>query len=385
MWMRPYAAIIDGNLTPRLEFYVENGTIMDIRPQSGPSDPYILSPAFVNAHSHLEYRGFQDALKEPSYWPWISKLASLKPTQDLEQVRLDTLLAAKENHQTGVALIGEWSDRPYSGEAMTKAGLKGILYQEVLTVGFTNAETTEDIFKQIKKKRKNNENHYDGPILWGPHAPYTVHPETLSYLANQHQPFSIHVAETEIEDQFFEGKGGPIADFCLKYGFPLKPTGTRVFEYLEEKGIVQEGAQFVHCCALQVQDVEIMAKVGVRAAHCPRSNKRLQCPYAPIREMLDVGVLVGLGMDSPASGSTIDMFAEMRAALKLSQERRAPLSPEEVWNMATTMGALSLGTSDWKIQKGSHVPLIQIWISDAASTKDLIQKSAPELVRWVKS
>jgi cytosine/adenosine deaminase-related metal-dependent hydrolase len=128
-----------------------------------------------------------------------------------------------------------------------------------------------------------------------------------------------------------------------------------------------------------------MAKVGVRAAHCPRSNKRLQCPYAPIREMLDVGVLVGLGMDSPASGSTIDMFAEMRAALKLSQERRAPLSPEEVWNMATTMGALSLGTSDWKIQKGSHVPLIQIWISDAASTKDLIQKSSPELVRWVKS
>lgn len=383
MWMRPYAAMIDGKFKPGLDVYIEQGTIMDIRPQTSPSDPYILSPAFVNAHSHLEYRGFQDALTEHSYWPWISKLASLKPVQDPAQVRLDTLLAAKENHQTGVALIGEWSDRPYSGEAMTKAGLKGIIYQEVLTVGFTNGENLEDNFNQINKKRENNEKHYCGQILWGPHAPYTVHPETLSHLAKQHQPFSIHVAETELEDQFFEGKGGPIADFCLKYDFPLKPSGTRVFEYLEEKGVVQKGAQFVHCCALQVKEVEILAKTGVTVAHCPRSNKRLQCPYAPIREMLDAGVLVGLGMDSPASGSAINMFAEMRAALKLSEERDAFLLPEEVWKMATTMGALSLGTSDWEIKKGSHVPLIQIWLSGVTSTKELIQKGSPDQVRWV--
>ena len=384
MWLKPYAIIKEGSVKPGHEVYFEDGIIKEIRPYTSSPDPYILSPAFVNAHSHLEYRGLQDAISEASYWPWIRELTSRKFLQDVQQVRLDTILAAMENRQTGVALIGEWSDRPYAGEAMTKAGLKGILYQEVLTVPFANGESAEEMLGLIhQKKRNRNEQHYNETIFWAPHAPYTVHSEMLAFLARQGQPLSIHVAETELEDQFFLGKGGPIADFCTKYQFPLKPTGTRTFEYLEQLGLVKKGVQFVHCCALLTQDVECMAKAGVTVAHCARSNKRLGCPIAPVREMLDAGILVGLGLDSPASGGSPDMFAEMRAVLELSETRKALLYPEEIWKMATIMGAKTLGQQDWDIKEGAHLPLIQIWQSEIRSTKELIYKGSPEKVSWV--
>ena len=63
---------------------------------------------------------------------------------------------------------------------------------------------------------------------------------------------------------------------------------------------------------------EHLAEGEVMIAHCPRSNLNLGCPLPDVRRMLDMGLKVGLGMDSPASSGPIDMFAEMRAMMTVS-------------------------------------------------------------------
>ena len=71
-------------------------------------------------------------------------------------------------------------------------------------------------------------------------------------------------------------------------------------------------------------DIATLAESGAAVAHCPRSNLRLHCGVAPVAELLAAGVTVGLGTDSLGSNDSLDMFAEMRAAVDGEQGARSP-------------------------------------------------------------
>jgi 5-methylthioadenosine/S-adenosylhomocysteine deaminase len=87
----------------------------------------------------------------------------------------------------------------------------------------------------------------------------------------------------------------------------------------------------------------------VPVAHCPRSNALLGCGIAPVAELRQAGVVVGLGTDSPASTPSFDVFEEMRTAIYLARarERRAEaLQPAEALRMATSDSARALQLDD---------------------------------------
>jgi 5-methylthioadenosine/S-adenosylhomocysteine deaminase len=68
-----------------------------------------------------------------------------------------------------------------------------------------------------------------------------------------------------------------------------------------------------------------------------------------VPELLEAGLVVGLGTDSPASALTFDMWDEMRAAILVARARsRRPdaLGAERVLRMATLDGARAIGLDD---------------------------------------
>ena len=76
-------------------------------------------------------------------------------------------------------------------------------------------------------------------------------------------------------------------------------------------------------------------------AHCPRSNALLGCGIAPLTDLLDAGVRVGLGTDSPSSAIDFDMWAEMRTAIMLARARTGradALSAATALELATLRG-----------------------------------------------
>ncbi|MBI5706343.1 MAG: amidohydrolase family protein [Armatimonadetes bacterium] len=381
MTLRPFGIVLNGTLELGLEVELYARVVAEIRPHRGVPDPYILSPAFVNAHSHLEYRGLQGAMQETQWWPWVREITDRKREQKLQDVRRDALLAAQENVRTGVGLIGEHTDRPVSAEALEAAKLPGVLFQEVIT--FFEAEAPAEKLRSVAARAEEQRRAGCAPVFLNPHAVYTVDQDTLSSFGASSDPISLHLAESPEESRFTREGAGPIAEMYRRFGVPYKPTGKSVYETARDLGLVRPGAQLVHCCDLSPREIEDLAQHGAKVAHCPRSNQALGCPAAKVREMLDAGVMVGLGMDSPASGGPIDMFEEMRAALAVSASRGAGLSPEEVWRMATSMGAASLGRVGWEIQAGANIPLIKVHLDDASATEDVILRGSPTKVERV--
>jgi 5-methylthioadenosine/S-adenosylhomocysteine deaminase len=388
-WIRPEGIIINGVLERGLKIALVDGVIQEIRASNHKSEPFIISPAFVNAHSHLEYRGMLDKIPHPEYYDWIYELSRLKPLESPEFVLEHCDLAAIENRQTGVAWIGEHSDRPGSADAMVKQGLGGWIFQEVITAGSDDIdETMRTIAKKMVatlKKHPEISSKYLRTSL-NPHAYFTVARHILQEFGEMKSPVSIHVAETERESNFTRTGTGPIADRRRQFGVPFDIYGQSVVEVLNDLAVLRRGTQCVHCCDVDDHDIQILAKTEVTIAHCPRSNIRLQCPAAPVRECLDAGITVGLGMDSPASGGPINMFAEMRAALNVSQERGKPLTAEEVWRMATSQGYKSFGkptVEHWDIYEGSSTPLITIKVGGAKHIHDMIELAEPAFVSWV--
>jgi len=381
--LRPYAVVMDGRLETGLELELdEDGTIASVSTSSSNAEPYVLCAAFVNAHSHLEYRGLQGGITAKGYFEWIKAVTLAKKKQSAAQVREDCLLAAAENKQTGVAYIAEHSDRPFAGEAMAAHGLEGVIFQEVIT--FAEHEAPAERLALATANMAANSKHFDGEVHINPHTPWTVDEATLRAIAEAGGRVSIHVAESIHENDYIERNEGPIAAAAQEVGI-RRTHGQRAVPYLESLGYLRSGVQFVHCCDIDQDEVLSLAGAAVSVAHCPRSNEALDCPRAPVREMLDAGVLVGLGLDSAASSGPIDMFAEMRAAVSVAEMRGAPVTPEEAWRMATTMGASSLGLAGWDIAEGASAALVRIDVTGATSTSDLIALADPSKVSWVST
>ena len=83
-------------------------------------------------------------------------------------------------------------------------------------------------------------------------------------------------------------------------------------------------------------------------AHCPTSNMRLASGIAPIQEMLQWGVKVGLGVDGSASNDGSNMLEEVRQAMLLARLNAAlhgaSLSGEDAPALMTARQALELAT-----------------------------------------
>ncbi len=124
--------------------------------------------------------------------------------------------------------------------------------------------------------------------------------------------------------------------------------GCRPVEYMRRLGWVGPDVWYAHAILVDAQEIALLAETGTGVAHCASSNMRLGSGIAPIREMLDAGVKVGLAVDGSASNDSSHMLAEARVALLLQRVTKGPaaLTVEEALEMATLGGAKVLGRDD---------------------------------------
>ena len=124
--------------------------------------------------------------------------------------------------------------------------------------------------------------------------------------------------------------------------------GCTPVEYAERLGWLGDDVWLAHGVQLKAAAVARLAATGTGVAHCPSSNARLGAGIAPVRDLLDAGAPVGLGVDGAASQEAGQLGAELRQALLAARLRGGPtaMTAREALALATTGGARCLGRAD---------------------------------------
>ena len=127
--------------------------------------------------------------------------------------------------------------------------------------------------------------------------------------------------------------------------------GKSIVARLADHGILGPGFVGAHSIWLTDDDLRMLADAGAAIAHNPGSNLRLGCGIAPVREMLDRGLAVGLGTDGSVCADNQNLFEALRIAsvistIRFPHETARWLDADTVWDLATRGTARVLGQAD---------------------------------------
>jgi 5-methylthioadenosine/S-adenosylhomocysteine deaminase len=207
----------------------------------------------------------------------------------------------------------------------------------------------------------------------GPHSAYAVPIDGLRATAEAARErdalVHLHVAETRHEARSLE-----------------KEFGKSVPAILADIGLLECRVLAAHSVWLSDDDLQIYADHGVTVAHCPTSNAKLACGIARVADMLDAGIRVGLGTDSPASNNDLDLWDEMRVAAllaRLKQDDASVISATDALTMATRGGAEALGRTDiGVIEPGRWADLILVSTDSAAFIPQIADRDLLSHLVW---
>lgn len=294
----------------------------------------VIMPGLINAHTHVPMsllRGLNDDLRLDV---WLGYLMPLeREFVSPEFVKLGTRLACAEMIRAGITAF---ADMYYFEDAIAEEtaaiGMRALLGQTILIFPAPDAQTYED---GIILCRRFIEKWQDHPLIQpavAPHAWYTATSELLRACTDLARAFNVplhtHVSETELE----------VKNCRNQNHMPVVP-------WLGKHGILETKLLAAHCVHLEKEEMFQLQNAGAGVAHCPTSNLKLASGIADVKEMVAVGLNVGVATDGPASNNDLDLFEEIRLAALLAKTASndpTVLPARQALELATIGGARAI-------------------------------------------
>jgi 5-methylthioadenosine/S-adenosylhomocysteine deaminase len=321
----------------------EDGLIAELGPDVAPrpgdelidATRMLLCPPMVNAHTHAAmtlFRGFGDDMPlmewlRKKIWPAEAKL-------EPDDVYWGTRLACIEMIRGGTT---RFFDMYWHGGKSARA---------VVDSGMRAAVSSVIIDQLDPAKGQGLRGEVIGSLdriadagdrveaSLGPHAIYTVSPESLAWIgevaAERGITVQIHLSETQQE----------VAD-CLE------AHGKRPAAFLDELGFLGPKTVLAHGVWLDEAELELIAERGATVVANPAANMKLAVGgVLPYPAASRARVRLGLGTDGASSNSNLDSFEEVKL-FALSQKHAsgdsATLPASEALAIARGMRSPALG------------------------------------------
>ena len=159
--------------------------------------------------------------------------------------------------------------------------------------------------------------------------------------------------------------------------------GCRPVELLERVGWGSDRSWVAHCVVPDPAEIDLLARWGTGVSHCPSCSQLIGLGVAPIREMRDAGVPVGIGCDGSASTDCASLWLETRAALLLARLRGGPeaMDAREAMEMATLGGAACLGRDDIGALEPGRAGDLVVWPTEGVSFAGALSDPVEALLR----
>jgi cytosine/adenosine deaminase-related metal-dependent hydrolase len=332
----------------------------------------VVTPGLVNTHHHLYQTLTRARAQQADLFGWLRELYPVWAGIDAESE-----YAAARTGLAELALSG--CTTVFDHHYVFPRGSRGLVEAEVQAArelgvrivasrgsmdlgasagGLPPDELVEDIDAVLADtERLAGELHDPGPgarvqIAVAPCSPFSVTRKLMAESAALARrlglPLHTHLAETVEENAY-----------CLEL------YGCTPVEYLTDLGWLGGDVWCAHCVHLSAEDVSDFASTGTGVAHCPTSNLRLGAGIAPVRELVDEGVRVGLGVDGSASNERSDLLLEVKQALLVARGRGGPaaMTAREALRLGTR-GAAVLGRDDIGSLEAGKCADFAVWRTD---------------------
>lgn len=218
-------------------------------------------------------------------------------------------------------------------------------------------EDEEEVLKDMERciqQLHDNSRYSMVRIALGPASQKTVSDDLMrrtAELARSHMGVRLHTHLAENAED---------VEYCQRL------YGHRFWPYVAGVGWDGPDCWFAHCCMLNGEEMQHFAHSGIGVAHCPASNLRLASGIAPVRQMLDAGVNVGLGTDGSASADCGNLLMHTRIAMGLQRAGGDPkgMSVRGALKLAITGGARNLGRDDIGVLAPGYAADLAAWRMD---------------------
>ncbi|HCF58434.1 MAG TPA: putative aminohydrolase SsnA [Myxococcales bacterium] len=304
------AVLIEGNLVKEI------GKCADLRARYPDAELIdakggTILPGFVCAHHHL-YSTFACGISSKPSADFVAVLENLWWKLDraltLDDVELSALIPVARAIRAGTTTLLDHHASPNAirgsldriGKVVLKSGIRASLCYEV-TDRNGQQGTDEGIAESrawLERAKADTTGRLHG--LVGLHAAMTIGDPTLERCVALAKEFDtglhVHVAEGLADQQ----------DSLAKYG-------KRVVERLHQAGALGEKTMAVHSIHVDDREIDLLRETKTTVVHNPQSNMNNAVGAARVLDMIERGILVGLGTD----GMTSDMREEVRAGLFL--------------------------------------------------------------------
>ncbi|MEV0841637.1 8-oxoguanine deaminase [Actinocatenispora sera] len=315
----------------------------------------LVTPGLVNAHHHLYQWAYRGLATDSTLFEWLVTLYPAWTRMDADVVHAASVAGLARLALTGCTTS---TDHHYLfpagrgdlfGAGIAAAAQVGLRFHPTrgsMDRGTSDGglppdeavERTDDILAATAEAiERYHDPRPDAMLRVGvaPCSPFSVSSRLLADSAELARRYGVrlhtHLAETSDEERQCLAEHG-----CT-------PT-----EYLEGLGWLGGDVWFAHTVHLSAENIKRLAATGSATAHCPSSNARLGAGTSPVRELLDAGTPVGLGVDGPASNEDGGLVTELRQAVLTARGRGGPTAMRirEALRLATMGGARCLGRAD---------------------------------------
>lgn len=295
----------------------------------------VIMPGLVNTHTHAAMTCFRGIADDLPLMTWLNEhIFPAEAKLDNEKVYKGTQLACAEMIMSGTTCFCDmYLFEDAVAQAARDAGVRAVVGEVLYDFDSPNYGPIDQGFEYTKRLI---EKWKDDPLIIPavePHSPYLCAPDLLQeafrIARSNGIPMVIHLSEAQSE---VEG---------MKQKYNRTPVG-----HLAEIGVLGANVVACHCVVLSPEDIALLHRYDVKVSHNPESNMKLASGIAPVPELLNKGICVGLGTDGCASNNNLDLFLEMDTAAKLHKAKTLDptvLDAPTVLGMATRQGARTLG------------------------------------------
>jgi len=311
----------------------------------------VLTPGLVNAHTHLQYTGF-DAVGRGRYTGfehWADAFELVYELQDDAAWHPAAVAGARQAIAAGTTLFTEIvTDDPARG-ALAHCGAGGIEYLEAIG--------------QFESRWHGGGR--DAYLAWlaeparvgvgiSPHALYSLDGTVVSDLAAvaaaQGMRLHSHLGESAVEAHLYRCGDARVLEVFgdLRDEFELVRRGgigRSTGHYADDLGLLGAHTHVAHAIYLDRDERDLLRRRGTQVALCPRSNAIIGLDEAPVAAYLREGHEISVGTDSLASAPSLDLLADVRELERIarSQGYRDDDLCERLVRAATFGGASAMG------------------------------------------